>query len=103
MDYFVGKRVFITGGSSGIGLGAARKRIEAARARGEHSVYELSMDVSDNNDVQKKVEVTVGDQGWCQDERDNEPAESRRGVAQGHRERQVPYPCGRALEVVVPR
>jgi NAD(P)-dependent dehydrogenase (short-subunit alcohol dehydrogenase family) len=82
MNYFEGKRVFITGGSSGIGLEAAcmlassgaevavfardpgrleaaRKRIEAARARGEQRVYELSMDVSDNDDVQEKVEVAV--------------------------------------------
>ncbi len=86
MDFFAGKRVFITGGSSGIGLAAAcmlassgahvaifardprkleaaRERIEAARILEEQNVYALSMDVSDNTDVDEKTKRAVGEFG----------------------------------------
>jgi 3-dehydrosphinganine reductase len=82
MGYFEGKRVFITGGSSGIGLAAAymlassgahvaifardpvrleaaRERISAAKASEDQSAYALSMDVSDNADVEEKMKRAV--------------------------------------------
>ena len=86
MDFFAGKRVFITGGSSGIGLAAAcmlassgahvaifardqrrleaaRERIEAARASKDQGVYVLSMDVSENTDVDEKIKRAVSEFG----------------------------------------
>jgi len=86
MDYFAGKRAFVTGGSSGIGLAAAcilassgahvaifardqrrleaaREKIEAARTSQDQGVYALSMDVSDNTDVEEKMKRAVGEFG----------------------------------------
>jgi 3-dehydrosphinganine reductase len=86
MDYFYGKRVYITGGSSGIGLEAAcmlaslgahvaifardlkkleaaLDRIEAARVSRDQGFYSLSMDVSDHIDVEEKIKRAVGEFG----------------------------------------
>ena len=86
MEYFKGKRIYITGGSSGIGLDAAtrlasmgshvaifarnvekleaaRNMIEQAAASQEQSVYALSMDVTDNSDVEVKCGQAVSEFG----------------------------------------
>jgi len=86
MDYFDGKRLYITGGSSGIGLAAALllassgahvaifarnlekmeaalNRIEAARVSRGQGFYSLSMDVSDHTDVSTKIKRAVGEFG----------------------------------------
>lgn len=86
MDRFSGKRAFITGGSSGIGLEAARAlasrgahvavfardprrldsalgRIEAALASRDQRFYRLSMDVSDHEDVEEKTARAVREFG----------------------------------------
>jgi 3-dehydrosphinganine reductase len=86
MNQFNGKRVFVTGGSSGIGLEAARQlassgahvaifarnqqRLETAResiaAAGiskDQSFYSLSMDVSKNTDVDEKIQLAVSEFG----------------------------------------
>lgn len=82
MDYYRGKRVFITGGSSGIGLEAARMlcshgahvmiaardatRIERAlhglamlKTDAGQKILSVQMDVSDHRDVQDKVPEAV--------------------------------------------
>ena len=86
MDFFEGKRVFITGGSSGIGLAAARmlassgahvaifardlrrleaarESINAARASKDQGSYALSMDVADHIDVDEKIKRAVSEFG----------------------------------------
>lgn len=86
MDFFKGKSVFITGGSSGIGLAAAcmlassgahvaifargprkleaaREKIEAAMSSEEQSAYALSMDVSENTDVDDKIKRAISEFG----------------------------------------
>lgn len=83
MDFYAGKRIFITGGSSGIGLDAARllssygahiaifasdrkkllssqKELERLRKSKEQTIYSLSMDVSDHADVDTKIKKAVG-------------------------------------------
>lgn len=86
MDYFDGKRVYITGGSSGIGLAtalllassgahvaifarnlekleAALARIEAARVSRGQGFHCQSMDVSDHADVSAKIERAAAEFG----------------------------------------
>ncbi len=86
MNHFENKRIFITGGSSGIGLEAARllassgahvaifardqRRLEAALERigaasksKDQSFYSLSMDVSQNTDVDEKIKRAVSEFG----------------------------------------
>lgn len=82
MSYFPHKLVFITGGSSGIGLATANllasqgcnlvlfargqkmlddacRFINTKSGNSSQSVNAVSMDVSDNNDVQQKIKVAV--------------------------------------------
>ena len=86
MKYFNGKRVYITGGSSGIGLEAAqmlssysasvaifgrdvkklyaaRTKIESRRISEKQLIYALPIDVSNHEDVEKKMPVAVQDFG----------------------------------------
>lgn len=86
MKYFYQKKVYITGGSSGIGLEAAsilasygasvaifgrdkekledaRAKIEAKKVDQNQKIFTLQMDVSDHNDVMEKMQKAVKEFG----------------------------------------